>query len=161
MLPELPVAAETIVGVSGEHFHEADPWVRTVDEELYVHPWNQDWKTKKEFLEWRNQGWQTDLEFSDLSMLTSKSCQPKVLELLETSVGNIKECITVQPPDGEWCSAPSTSIALTEEGEVWRYEKYLPCATFFVLMLPVFVAGGLILGLMIILLKKMIISATK
>ncbi len=145
-LDELPATPTTILGVKSSDFFVAEVWVRTIDDRVFTTVVGQNIG---------NLAWGEDNP-APPNLKHGGSCTRGVRKLFESAAGEIIDCVTMQPV-GEWCPAPLTSFAISKNGAVWKYEKQLPCLSIFSLLFPGFIVGGLILGVLLVIARRLIV----
>ena len=81
------------------------------------------------------------------------ACQQKYVHRIEQMAGIVASCREVQPP-GEWCPAPYTVFASTPNGDLWVFREEQPCWFSTITLTMIFVPIGLVMGLVIVFVKK-------
>ena len=142
LLPPLPVTGENIYSIETGYFFQADPYIQTVDGQIYSLTWEQgayDW------------------QINDFPLLakTGDPCSSENVRLIETTASPIIDCQVVRTV-GEWCPGTIVSFAVTENGDVWELVETPTCLFVFGLLIRIFVPAGFVLGVIIVVVRKII-----
>lgn len=138
-LSPLPGRAVKVLGIETEYFFEADPIVQMANGKVYKYEWS-----KGEYL-W-GEGYIPD-DTEDIP------CQQENIEQIEAAAGKILSCREVLPK-GEWCSAPLTMFAISEDGGVWTWKQEKPCILTTSMFAILFGIVGFVIGVVIVVVMR-------
>lgn len=102
--------------------------------------------------------WKADS--SPLAELIGGPCTPKNVALIEASAAPVIDCQVVRTT-GEWCPGALVSIAVTERGDVWELTEDQTCLFFFGVNVLLFGPAGLVLGVILVGLRKIAVPLLK
>jgi hypothetical protein len=146
-LAPLPAPAQAIRGVDASWFFQADPYIEAFDGQIYVHEWDQG-----------TYNWQpTDLH---TDLISGEHCSNETVRLIEVDSETITECRTVRTI-GEWCPGHIVSVAISDEGSVWRLIETPPCYTMTIIFLTLTVPAGFALGVILAISKHIVLFMIK
>jgi hypothetical protein len=134
-LAPLPTPSKAIRGFDASGFFQADPYIETVDGQIYAHEWDAGGYT-----------WQASQLHPALK--NGDACSSDIVERIENSSTTIIDCQTIRTI-GEWCPGNVVSIAITENGVVWELIEQPPCYFFTFIFLTLTVPAGFFLGILL------------
>jgi len=137
-LPDPPVKAEALVGITSIGFYSAVPLIRVVDGQLYSYD---------------DSGQGYTWASSSLPEETyDVPCDVLSISQIEAAGGKIVNCRT-NGTSGEFCPGPYVSFALTANGEIWKQIQPRTCPLdILITVVPMFAFVGLLLGISIVVL---------
>ncbi len=134
-LAPLPTPAQAILGFDASWFFQADPYIETVDGQIYAH-------------EWDSGGYSWQATQLHPASKNGEDCTDDIVKRIENSSATTIDCQTIRTI-GEWCPGDVVSIAITENGVVWELIEQPPCYFFTFIFLTLTVPAGFILGILL------------
>jgi heme/copper-type cytochrome/quinol oxidase subunit 2 len=141
-LPDPPVKAEVLVGITSAGFYSAVPIIRAIDEQLYSYDYSGPGYTwgsgslPEETHDW--------------------PCDVWSISQIEAAGGKIVDC-RMSSTSGEFCPGPDVSFALTANGEIWQQIQLRTCPLdILITVVPIFALVGLLIGIVIVVLINLL-----
>jgi hypothetical protein len=139
-LPPLPAVGVAISGIETGYFFQADPYIQAADGQIYS-------------LIWEQGAYNWQIKTSSSIATAGGLCSPENVRLIEATASPVVDCQVVRTV-GEWCPGTIVSFAVTEKGDVWKLVETPTCLFFFGTLITLFVPAGFILGVIIVVVRK-------